>query len=165
MGSARRSSARQVSRKYAIDLGDLDAFQRVRNTPTPPTRRVPRGGFGLAPPRFHAALVSGDEVTARRITARYADTGTPIIDIIEGLFAPALRQIGDDWADGCTTVATEHLASTITQRLLAAYQPSRRDGLAGGRSPPHPPANGTASVPPWRPPCSKKPAGRCITSV
>ncbi|MCH1435531.1 MAG: helix-turn-helix domain-containing protein [Acidimicrobiales bacterium] len=125
--------ARQVSRKYAIDLGDLDAFQRVRNTPTPPTRRIPRGGFGLALPRFHAALVSGDEVTARRVTARYADTGTPIIDIIEGLFAPALRQIGDDWADGCTTVATEHLASTITQRLLAAYQPSRR-GRPRGRA-------------------------------
>ena len=125
--------ARQVGRQYVIDIEDLDAFQQARQAPAPPTSRVPREGFATALPRFHAALVNGDEAAVRRITADYADTGTSITDIIEGLLAPALREIGDEWARGVTTMAVEHRASAIAERLLAANLPRKR-GRPRGRA-------------------------------
>lgn len=125
--------AHQIGRQYVIEVADLDAFQQARQNPAPPVSRVPREGFATALPRFHGALVNGDEAAARRIFADYADTGTPVTDIVEGLLAPAMRQIGQEWADGITTVAVEHRASAIAERLLAAHLPRKR-GRPRGRA-------------------------------
>ena len=125
--------ARQVGRQYIISVADLAAFRTAREAPTAPVSRTPRKGFATALPRFFAALLEGDEATARRITADYAETGTSITDIIEGLFAPSLRDIGEGWHAGTVTVATEHRASAIVERLLAVNMPRKR-GRPRGRA-------------------------------
>lgn len=118
--------AQQIGRHYVIAAEDLEAFRTVRNTPAPPASRAPREGFATALPRFCTALVAGDEAKVRRITADYAETGTSLVDIIEGLIAPALRHIGDSWHRGSLTVAEEHRASAIAERLLSDHLPRKR---------------------------------------
>lgn len=125
--------AHQVGRQYVISVADLTAFRQARQAPARPASRVPREGFSTALPRFHAALVDGDELTARRITADYTDTGTSITDVIEGLFAPALRKIGEQWHTSEVTIAEEHRASAIVERLLAIHLPRKR-GRPRGRA-------------------------------
>ncbi len=55
------------------------------------------------------------------------------------MIAPALRRIGDDWARGQVSIAEEHRASAICERLIAAHahQPSGRPrGIAVVATPP-----------------------------
>ena len=125
--------AHQVGRQYVIAVADLEDFRRAREAPSQPVSRIPREGFATALPRFLAALTEGDEAGARRITADYTETGTSITDIIEGLFAPALRQIGEGWEAGTITIAQEHRASAIVERLLAIHLPRKR-GRPRGRA-------------------------------
>lgn len=125
--------AHQIGRQYVIAVSSLEAFRQARQAPVPPASRVPRRGFSAALPRFHAALVGGDEATARRVTADYTDTGTSITDIIEGLFAPALRQIGEQWHADEITIAEEHRASAIVEQLIAIHLPRKR-GRPRGRA-------------------------------
>src|SRR5205823_10112922 len=51
-----------------------------------------------------------------------------LIDLCERVIAPALRRIGDDWASGQVTIAQEHRASAICERLIALHS-----GQPGGR--------------------------------
>ena len=89
--------------------------------------------------RLHAAIMSGDETLARHIFARLA-RGVPLTELCERVIAPALYRIGEDWAAGAgTTIATEHRASAICERLIAARtrQPQGRPrGIAVVSTPP-----------------------------
>ncbi|MEM9201519.1 MAG: helix-turn-helix domain-containing protein [Actinomycetota bacterium] len=125
--------ALQVGRQYVIALEDLDRFRQARESPAQPTSRVAREGFATALPRFLDALLAGDEAATRRITADYAETGTPITDIIEGLYAPSMRQIGEGWSNGDITIAVEHRASVIIEGLIASNLPRKR-GRPRGRA-------------------------------
>ena len=49
---------------------------------------------------MHDALVDGDETSVRRIASRLLEEGTPIIDLIEGVIVPPLREIGTAWHNG-----------------------------------------------------------------
>ncbi len=111
----------QVGRQYVINADDLDTFAHDRAQGQQPRPRRPRAGFSSTLPRFHRALVEGDEGTARDITNGYVATGTPLTDVIVGLFGPALRQIGEAWSTGDVSIAVEHRATAIVTRLLATH--------------------------------------------
>ncbi|MEM9465392.1 MAG: B12-binding domain-containing protein [Actinomycetota bacterium] len=125
--------AHQVGRQYVIARADLLDFRRAREAPAQPASRIPREGFTSALPRFYTALVDGDEATVRRITADYTETGTGISAVIDGLFAPALRRIGEEWHTGEVTIAEEHRATAIAERVLAINLPRKR-GRPRGRA-------------------------------
>ena len=62
-----------------------------------------------------------------------------MVDLCEQVIAPALRRIGDEWAAGRVSIAQEHRASAICERLLAAHarQPAGRPhGTAVVATPP-----------------------------
>jgi MerR family transcriptional regulator, light-induced transcriptional regulator len=62
-----------------------------------------------------------------------------ITDLCDRLIAPALRQIGDDWAAGRVSIAQEHRAAAICERLICALarQPGGRPhGVAVVTTPP-----------------------------
>jgi methanogenic corrinoid protein MtbC1 len=52
------------------------------------------------------------------------------VELCDELLAPALRRIGEEWAAGVNTVADEHRATAICERLLAR-QPARRTRVRG----------------------------------
>jgi methanogenic corrinoid protein MtbC1 len=61
------------------------------------------------------------------------------LHLCEHVIAPALRRVGDDWAAGQVSIAQEHRASAICERLLATHsrQPAGRPrGTAVVATPP-----------------------------
>ena len=76
---------------------------------------------------LYPAITGGQETRARHQVDRLA-SGVRHIGLCEQVIAPALRRLGDDWAAGRVSIAQEHRASAICERLLAsqARQPAGR---------------------------------------
>jgi RNA polymerase sigma-70 factor (ECF subfamily) len=72
--------------------------------------------------RFQTALAgalrNGDLERARRIV-RDASNEMPVVTMLDDVIAPAMHSIGALWQAAAITVADEHLATTICQRLVA----------------------------------------------
>jgi methanogenic corrinoid protein MtbC1 len=87
---------------------------------------------------LYAAIADGEETRARHWLGRLA-AGATLTDLCERVIAPALRRIGDDWASGLVSIAQEHRASAICERLIArhaAQPPGRPRGCAVVATPP-----------------------------
>jgi len=110
-------SARKAGRGYAVSEADVAAWRRLGQEPVRPSHvRDGRPGHRA----LYAAIVQGQENAARHRLDRLAD-GVNLIDLCERVIAPALRRVGDDWAAGRVSIAQEHRASAICERLLATY--------------------------------------------
>jgi excisionase family DNA binding protein len=119
--------ARKIGRGYEISADDLRAFAARREAGQPPARNVRVRDWPRLADRLHAALVAGDEVTARASLGRLAGA-VPLADLCDNVIAPALVRIGEQWAAGEVSIAMEHRASAICERLVAgrAVQPRGR---------------------------------------
>lgn len=67
-------------------------------------------------------LLSGDRPAAHRLVD---DHGSQLDSrtLYGELFVPAMREVGDRWADGSISVAAEHIASGVMEELLARDYP------------------------------------------
>ena len=104
---------------YDVDEQELRDFAVRRAAPTPPPRQASVRSWEPQRQRLYRALVDGDELGARAVVDRLAEGGIAVVTLCEELFAPVLRWIGDEWAQGRISVAEEHRASAICERLLA----------------------------------------------
>lgn len=84
-----------------------------------------RAGEGPRPapplPSIDAALEAARAQDARAL-ARHAEvavTAAPLPQVLDGWFFPLLTAIGDAWAAGELSIATEHAASHVLMRVLA----------------------------------------------
>jgi methanogenic corrinoid protein MtbC1 len=79
------------------------------------------------------ALLAGDQEAAQKNVMDAFRDGVPTRQIYLDIFQPALYQIGSLWEIGRISVAQEHLATAITQTVLAniyaeiEFQPSRNE--------------------------------------
>jgi methanogenic corrinoid protein MtbC1 len=94
-------------------------------------QRLAREALHTALQRAYAdAVLRGDPVAAERIIRDAIDARLDQATIDEQVITPAMRMVGDLWADGALTVADEHLATEITIRMLAlqreAFRVARR---------------------------------------
>ena len=116
----------KVGKTYRVERTQLDRFAQRRNNGRPPQRiRVRDWGHQIE--RLAAALDAGNERAARDVVDRLIVSP---IELCDELLAPVLRRIGDRWAAGTATVADEHRASAICERLLARI-PTRRTRMRG----------------------------------
>jgi len=69
---------------------------------------------------YTETAVAGDANEAVDYTLRLLDDGMPAGRIIDGVLAPAQREIGDRWQKGLLTAADEHVASSVTESTLYA---------------------------------------------
>jgi MerR family transcriptional regulator, light-induced transcriptional regulator len=130
--------ARKVGRGYAISDGDVAALTARRRLGQEPARPIHVRDWAAQAQRLYAAIAQGEETAARHRLDRLAG-GVRLIDLCEHVIAPALRQVGDDWAAGRVSIAQEHRASAICERLIATYarQPAGRPhGIAVVATPP-----------------------------
>ena len=130
--------ARKTGRGYDVSEGDVSALAARRASGTAPQPHIQVRDWAAQADRLHAAVMTGDETTARHLFARLA-RGVPLTDLCERIVAPALRRVGDDWASGVVSIASEHRASAICERLIAArtHQPQGRPrGIAVVTTPP-----------------------------
>jgi MerR family transcriptional regulator, light-induced transcriptional regulator len=119
--------ARKTGRGYEVHDDDVSALAQRRAAGWPPRTEVRVRDWAAQAGRLYGAIVSGDETLARHDFERLA-LGVPLIDLCERVIAPALRRVGEDWAAGELTIAAEHRASAICERLIAArlHQPAGR---------------------------------------
>jgi excisionase family DNA binding protein len=119
--------ARKVGRGYTLEDADIAAFAARRQAGREPAPDIRVRDWAVQAQGLYEAIVRGDETTARHRVQRLA-RGVGLTDLCEHVIGPALRRIGDDWATGAVTIAQEHRASAICERLLAisARQPPGR---------------------------------------
>ena len=130
--------ARKVGRGYEVTAGDVRALAAQREAGREPARLIHVRDYSAQADRLYSAIVAGEETRARQGLARLAG-GVPLIDLCQQILGPALRRMGDGWASGQVSIAREHRASAICERLLAAYThqpPGRPRGTAVVATPP-----------------------------
>jgi excisionase family DNA binding protein len=114
-----RLPATKVGAEWQVDPADL---QRLRDAPTPRTGKS-------APPRavhrerLEHRLVAGDEPGAWGVVDSALGSGATPAEVLTRMLAPALRSIGERWAAGELSIADEHRASAVAQRLIARMGP------------------------------------------
>lgn len=125
-----RLPAQLVDNRYLVSRQDLDAVEASRRRPAAPTtpsrRRVERQAELM-----HDALLDGDEATVRKLARRLVDDGTGIVELIQSVFVPPLRHIGQAWHDGELPIWIEHRASAIVERTLGELAPNPRGRRRG----------------------------------
>jgi len=130
--------ARKVGRGYEVSDSDVRALAAHREAGQEPRHHIEVRDYSAQAGRLYSAIAGGEETRARQGLARLAG-GVTLIDLCELILSPALRQIGDNWAAGQLSIAREHRASAICERLLAthAQQPQGRPrGTAVVTTPP-----------------------------
>ncbi|MBE1583180.1 B12-binding domain-containing protein [Nonomuraea angiospora] len=82
-----------------------------------------------------AAATAGDEYAAADAALAALDAGMPMETLLLDVVAAVQSRVGREWAAGRITVAQEHTATAVNERVLAtlAHQPSARRGPEPGR--------------------------------
>jgi excisionase family DNA binding protein len=130
--------ARKRGRGYEVDAADVQQLAARRRAGTPPAQWIEVRDWQAQADQLYTAIVVGEETHARNWLARLA-AGVTVTDVCEHVIAPALRRIGEDWAAGLVSIAQEHRASAICERLIAlraAQPPGRPRGCAVVATPP-----------------------------
>jgi excisionase family DNA binding protein len=112
-------TAVKVGATYEIGDDELHRFAAERARPAPPPRTAAVRSWGVQQERMHRLLVDGDELGARQLVDRLHGGGVEMLTLCEELFTPVLARVGQEWADGQITVAVEHRAAAICERLIA----------------------------------------------
>lgn len=135
-----RIPARRVGGEWRIRRADLQ--------PPPVDEAGPRRrgrGPAAARRRLVDRLVAGDEAGAWSLIQDALVGGLDPVGVHLELLAPAMEAIGEDWEAGRSTVAEEHRATAVAQRLVGRLgprfaRPGRTRGtlvLAGAPRDPH----------------------------
>jgi MerR family transcriptional regulator, light-induced transcriptional regulator len=130
--------ARKTPRGYEVSESDVQALAAQRAAGAEPRRYVRVRDWAVPEGRLFEALVAGDEQRARRDFERLA-AGVPLSGLCDWVIGPALRRIGTAWAAGELSIAAEHRASAICERLIATsaqQPPGRPRGTAVTATPP-----------------------------
>lgn len=69
------------------------------------------------------SLVRGDRSGCQRIVEGLLEGDIPVTDLYEGLFQRSLYEVGSLWEHNRISVAVEHLATAITERMLSLVYP------------------------------------------
>lgn len=128
-----RLPATLVRGRYRIAPAALTAFATQRDRPRAPAPRRPRNGFAETATKMFDHLVDGAERQARSIVSGLIDDGVGFTTVMQDVLVPALRLIGDEWVADRLTIAVEHRASAIVERIIGGHVPTprgRRRGIA-----------------------------------
>jgi excisionase family DNA binding protein len=131
--------AGKIGQAYVVTDEEVERFIAERSEPVPPPKITHVRNWPQQAVRLHKLLAAGDELGARTIIDRFHEGGIEALALCSELFTPAMCQIGEDWASGALSVAQEHRAAEICERLLArvAVHPRGRPrGVAVACTPP-----------------------------
>jgi methanogenic corrinoid protein MtbC1 len=79
------------------------------------------------------ALRAADASGAYRVATEALGQGMTMPELYQRVIAPAMHRIGELWERGALTVADEHLARALTNRILAALRPSPGEAVVPRR--------------------------------
>jgi excisionase family DNA binding protein len=115
-----RLPARRDGQEWLIDPADLDLVRPAE--PAGPGPHVRPAPFDRVP-LLRARMVAGDEAGAWLIVDEALAAGMEPAGIHLDLLVPVLRSVGDGWAAGTISVAAEHRASAVAQRIVGRLGP------------------------------------------
>ena len=111
-----RLAATKVGGGWVVQREDLDAF---RSGPAPRTRGARVDWCA----RLGDRLIDGDETGAWTVIEDSMASGLEPRDVYLEVLSPALAAIGAGWAAGEVTIAEEHRATAVTNRLIGRLGP------------------------------------------
>src|SRR5271166_5971746 len=111
--------ARKTPRGYEVSEGDVRALAARRAAGAEPRPEVRVRDWAAQADRLYTALAAGDETRARHDFGRLA-AGVPLTELCDQVIAPALWRVGGAWEAGELSIAAEHRATAICERLIAA---------------------------------------------
>jgi len=121
-----RLAARQRGSQWLVQEDELRRFdassQRDAGSRPTSTARTRRSAVD----RLTARLIAGDEAGSWAIAQEAQVGGAAPRDVYLELFGPAMRTIGERWANGHITVADEHRATVVMYRLVGRMGPQFR---------------------------------------
>ena len=130
--------ARKTPQGYEVSESDVRALAERRAAGAAPRRQIRVRDWQAQAGALYEALADGDETRARQCIERLSP-GVALTDMCDLILAPALRRIGAEWAAGGVSIAAEHRATAICERLIGsrARQPQGRPrGTAVTATPP-----------------------------
>ncbi len=68
-------------------------------------------------------LLAGEKTECSAVTTRLLEEGVPIKELYTDLFKRSMYRVGELWESGRISVATEHLATAVTEGLMARLYP------------------------------------------
>jgi excisionase family DNA binding protein len=116
-----RLPAHKEGGEWRVDPSDLARIADDAASPRPRAERrsVHRG-------RLERCLIAGDEAGAWDVIDAALVSGASPSEVLTAMVTPSLRSIGERWSDGELSVADEHRASAVAQRLIARLGPRFR---------------------------------------
>jgi MerR family transcriptional regulator, light-induced transcriptional regulator len=120
-----RLPARLVAGGYQVAEPDVRALQAERQLGRKPASAIQVRDWPGQASKLYEAITAGQETQARRLMERLIGH-VPMTVLCDNVIGPALRQIGDGWATGAVTIAQEHRATAICERLITVSQPAGR---------------------------------------
>jgi len=130
--------ARKMRGGYEVSDEAVRAFAARRLLGREPASQVKVRDWAAQAERLYQAIARGQETQAITATSRLAGHVT-MTDLCDRVIGPALRRIGDEWEAGRISVAREHRASAICERIIASgarQAPGRPRGEAVVATPP-----------------------------
>jgi methanogenic corrinoid protein MtbC1 len=112
-----RLPARRDGQEWLIDPDDLRLVQDQAVPPSPRRARSDRV------PLLIARMTAGDEAGAWRVVEDALASGLDATGAYLDLLVPALREVGAAWAAGTISIAGEHRASAVAQRIIGRLGP------------------------------------------
>jgi len=129
----------KVGGTYEVTLEAIEELRRVRAMPRPPPAQRRVRDWAPFAECLSRSLLVGDEAAIRDELGQLVQGGVTLVEICDRVMSPALVHLGQAWADGKITVAEEHRASAICERVLGRWTPAppgRPRGTAVVCSPP-----------------------------
>ena len=104
--------------QWVVDPADLAALSAPR------PQGCARGSARAARPgKLAARMIAGDEAGAWAVVDGALASGADPEDVYLDLLVPALEAVGDGWQEGRLSVADEHRATAVAQRLIGRLGP------------------------------------------
>jgi excisionase family DNA binding protein len=118
-----RLPAKKVGSTWRVMVADLERLAAGEDLETQIVQKSGGGTRAAHRARLESRLIAGDEGGAWGVLDSAMAAGADPDEVLLELLSPSMVSIGARWADGEISIAEEHRASAVAQRLIARLGP------------------------------------------
>jgi MerR family transcriptional regulator, light-induced transcriptional regulator len=111
--------ATKTANTYDVTEFEVERLLAERAEPAPPPKRIRVRSWTQHVDRLLDALLTGDELAARTTVERLAQGQIGAIELCQHVIAPCMTEVGLRWHSGTVSIAEEHRATAICDRIIA----------------------------------------------
>lgn len=118
-----RLPAKKAGSTWRVRVADLERLAAGEDLETQHVQQAGGGTRSAHRARLESRLIAGDEGGAWGVLDSAMAAGADPDEVLLELLSPSMVSIGTRWADGELSIAEEHRASAVAQRLIARLGP------------------------------------------